>query len=176
MHFYATTAQIAAQFSVDHEIVTETLESLPVTQEFAEAHIAVFDLPVPNAGENAVQQTVKFAQVTEPGYNAIVFNLPINTNEIAKWREQFYANKAPVSPATSEKAVSTAKPRQQSGVDESLRSRAEEDIANGKWDERIKAGDSYAEMHRRMMTEMNGDPGYQNIRAYLIRRKAKLGL
>ena len=176
MHFYATSAQIANEFGFDHEVVIATIEKIEYPT-IVNDQIQLFDLG-----------STKIAQVTEPGYNAVVFNLPLNTGGdddlLLKWKEAFLFNKAPsvqaltapTSPMIPSNQVSPNKTSTsiKNPIPEHVRRKAEELISSGSVDNIIT--DSYANIHRELLKLMDADPGYQNVRAYSVNRRTALGL
>lgn len=175
MHFFATSAQIANEFGFDHEIVIKTIQELTYPTIIAD-QIQLFDLG-----------PTKIAQVTEPGYNAVVLNLPLNTGGdddlLLKWKEAFLFNKAPsVAALTAPSApkipsnpvAASTSPSVKNPIPEHIRRKADELISSGSLDNIIT--ETYANIHRELVKLMEADPGYQNVRAYAVARRNALGL
>jgi hypothetical protein len=163
MHFYATSIQIASDFDVDHDKVLEVIEKMP-HEEFRAANIQIFEA-----------QNFKLAQMTEPGFNAIVFYLPRNPDNEEKlltFRERMFQNKAPVIGTTSIAPSPTASAPTQ--LSDHARKEAESMITSGQLDSVIN--DSFSNVHKQLIEKLSGDPGYQNVRAYMKTRRATLGL
>lgn len=176
MHFFATSAQIASEFGFDHEVVLETIESLqyPSISE----HISMFELGNTSIG-----------QVTEPGYNAVVMNLPLSVGGddelLLRWKEQFLFNKAPsvqalmnpissILPASQSAPKSSINTGMKLSISDTARRQSEELISSGELDEIIT--EPYTTIHREIKSRLNGeDPGYQNVRLYAIARRKILG-
>lgn len=165
MHFFSTSAQIANDFEIDHEIVVETIKDIPYA-DFVSDNIQMFDIGA-----------VTLAQMTEPGYNAVVFHLPISDNEdLNRWRVMFFSNKAPNlnAPASPVQTTASTGTKTRSQVDEETRRKAEEAISGGVYDNIISG--SFADLHRQLKNDFGNDPGYQNSRAYAITRRAAIGV
>lgn len=175
MHFYATSAQIANEFGYDHELVMQTVKSLNYSSSFME-QIQVFDLG-----------PITLAQVTEPGYNAIVMNLPQDAGGddelLTKWKEAFLFNKAPsltslTSPVALPNTINSPVPRNslnKNAISDAARKQAEELISSGECDSIIS--EPYSTIHKELRDRLNGDDaGYQNVRLYVMARRKVLGL
>jgi len=184
MHFYSTTAQIAKDLEIDHQIVVNSAINTPLSDEFKNANMLELNIPVPGMEVN-----VQMFQLTEPGYNATVFGLKLadiedeeTKKKIRHFREQMFMNKPPAltipsiattastTPSTMPSGPSTGR----SQVDENIRRQAEEKIASGQLD-MLMAG-TFADVWRKLCDDLGADAGYQNVRSYMIARRAQIGL
>jgi hypothetical protein len=179
-HFFGTTASIAKDLGIDHEAVLKSVEGSSLSDAFREANFALLEVPIPGSDAN-----VKLYQVTEPGYNAAIFFVNVgNLDEeaaakVRRFRESLMMNKAPMLDAQPVGTPGGDRPLPQvSGtrtqIDENLRRRAAEIISSGKLD--MQMSGTFADVHRHLMQELGGDPGYQNVRGDMIARRAQLGL
>lgn len=179
MHFFATSAQISSEFGFEHSIVMNTIDGLTYPQAILD-QIQVYELA----------PGIKIAQVTEPGYNAVVMNLPQNTGGddelLMRWKEQFLFNKAPsvqtliAAPAALPAGINSAIPRNQSTasaknvISDQARKKAEELISSGQLDQMIN--EPYSTLHKTISEQLAGEePGYQNVRIYAMARRKALG-
>lgn len=172
MHFFATSAQISNEFGFSHDVVMQTVESLPYPA-FVKENIQTFDLG-----------PTKLAQMTEPGYSCVIMHLPLNVGGddelVLKWRAQFFFNKSPsvqsLMAPQAQIVVTTNKSdaSKSSTTNETVRRQAEELISSGGCDSIIN--EPFASIHRDIREQLGDDPGYQNVRAYAIQRRAVLGV
>ena len=172
MNFFSTSAQISKEFNVPHSKVLETIDKLPY-EKFRDQHIAIFDL----------DEGISLAQVTEAGYNATVFHLPVNDDNremIHKFRETLFQNRAPnvlQAPGGTSSSPASAPGNGGSSVStisDSAREAAKQKIAAGELDGRLK--DTFADIHRDLANELGADPSYQSVRAYIVKRRNELNV
>ncbi len=178
MHFFATSAQISSEFGFEHSIVMTTIDGLTYPQAILD-QIQVYELA----------PGIKIAQVTEPGYNAVVMNLPQNAGGddelLMRWKEQFLFNKAPsvntliAAQAVLPVGINSAIPRgmiasAKNVISDQARKKAEELISSGQLDQMIN--EPYSTIHKTISEQLAGEePGYQNVRIYAMARRKALG-
>lgn len=189
MKIFATSAQIAEEYEIDHDLVIEAAISLPYSDDFIDSNIQIFEV-----------SGIKIAQVTGAGYGAILFHIDCYSHKLIKdvvetslnsasqtsgcekilqWREKFFYNNALILEDNSNSSVSS-QPNQpnnriktRSTISKSILRQAEESISTGKYDNYIDY--AYTEIHKLVMQDMGTDPGYQNIIQYVKARRIALG-
>lgn len=188
MHFYATSAQMAKDLAIGHDDVVDAAKDvLALYGQFASDNVQMFEIPVGTTN-------VLLAQMTEPGYNAVLFTIPIDavpTDEaratLMALRCQLFNNRSPsMNALTDQTDASRPKPelsnqdvvipgiRTRASIDENVRQQAETLIMSGKYDHIMAA--TFADIHRSVRKDIGDDPGYQNIRQYVIARRAQVGI
>jgi hypothetical protein len=169
MNFFATSLQIASDWDTDHNDVLKIIDKMP-HEKFKEENIQVFEA-----------NNFRLAQMTEFGYNAVVFYLPLeehNRDNLLLFRERLFKNRSPVNSASTATTPS-ATPGESvktpgSSVNDEARKEAYRMVTAGECDDLARG--SFKDLHLHLKEKLGGDPGYQNCRNYMTRRKAVLGI
>lgn len=186
MKIYATSAQIAEEYEIEHELVIAAAINLPYSDNFLDSNVQIFEV-----------SGIKIAQVTEAGYRAFLFHIDCDSHysqeeeidssldddtkktsgceKILQWREKAFCNNALILRANGPSFPSQAnnRTRTRSTISDTVRRTAEDLVSSGKYDDCIDA--AFTEIHKAVSQDMGTDPGYQNVIQYVKARRIVLG-